>query len=99
MTDFTNWPEHLTHKELVDQLRRHAWDQHRVGQIIAQAFPADYPLGDGEIIPIGQRLVLDDAQTMAAKAVAEIGRLRRALMDEFAELNQEVECSEQARTA
>lgn len=74
---FTDWPENLPREELIRLLRGYAWKDHQAAQIIATAFPDEYPLGDGEIIPADERVVFDeDSIAMAEKAAGEINRLR-----------------------
>lgn len=77
---FTDWPENLPREELIRLLRGYAWKDHQAAQIIATAFPDEYPLGDGEIIPADERVVFDeDSIAMAEKAVAKIDQLRASV--------------------
>lgn len=74
---FANWPENLPREDLIRLLRGFANLARKVEQTIAAAFPDEYPLGDGDIIPSDQRIVVDgDALLMAEKVVAEVARLR-----------------------
>lgn len=77
VSKFADWPENLPREDLIRLLRGYADMARRVEQIIADAFPDQYPLGDGDVLPSDQRLVIDeDAVAMAEKAVVEIERLR-----------------------
>lgn len=73
---FKNWPENLPREDLVRFTREFANELRRVEQTIAEAFPDEFPLGDGENFPADQRLVEFDASEMASKAVDEIKLLR-----------------------
>lgn len=74
---FKDWPENLPREDLVRLLRGYAGMCMRVEQCIAEAFPDQFPLGDGEDFPADQRLVVDqDAEAMADLAIREIVTLR-----------------------
>lgn len=73
---FKDWPENLPRDDLVRFTREFAKELRRVEQTIAEAFPDEFPLGDGESFPTSQRLVELDASEMASKAVGEIKLLR-----------------------
>lgn len=74
---FANWPENLPREDLVRLLRGYANVARKVEQTIAASFPDEFPLGDGDIVPVDERVVIDhDAVAMAEKAVAELDRLR-----------------------
>jgi NTP pyrophosphatase (non-canonical NTP hydrolase) len=76
---FVNWPENLPREELIRLARGYAAECHQVEQIIAAAFPAEFPLGDGEALPTHERATGDHTPTtMAMRAARAISELRAA---------------------
>lgn len=80
MSVFENWPENLPREDLVRLLRGYATEYWRAEQALAGLFPDRYPLGDGEVIPADERVVLmEDLQILVAETIAEVERLRAAV--------------------
>jgi hypothetical protein len=75
-----NYPHNLPRDYLIHHVKGHASECMNVERIIADAFPDEFPYGDGEVFPADQRVIAIDTPTsMAMRAAREIESLRAQL--------------------